>query len=112
MSTLVGGMCNVCCHMALVLALNALILYSNFNLQLFLFILFYSFLNSGIETPDRNGQNWYQHLLTLFAFFVFTRAIPKGLAFGLCLYVLRLCNVHVLYCIQLVRYLKAWKALR
>ena len=32
---------------------------------------------------------------------LFTRAILKGLAFGLCLYVLRLCNVHVLYRIQL-----------
>ena len=28
---------------------------------------------------------------------LFTRAIPKGLPFGLCLYVLRVCNVHVLY---------------
>ena len=65
------------------------------------------FVLSGIETPDRNGQ-WYQHLITqLFAFvFCFTRAIPKGLTFGLCLYVLRVCNVHVLYSIQLVRDLK------
>ena len=56
----------------------------------------YIFL-SGIETPDRNSQ-WYQYLLNLFAFFCFfTRAIPKGLLFGLCLYGLRLCNVHVLY---------------
>ena len=31
--------------------------------------------------------------------FFFTRAIPKGLTFGLCLYVLCLYNVHVLYCI-------------
>ena len=36
----------------------------------------------GTEMPDQNGQ-WYQHLLTLFAFF--TRAVLKGLTFGLCL---------------------------
>ena len=66
MSTLVGGMCSMCCHMELVLAFMHL--YSIFNLQLFLSILFTFFFKSGIETPDRNGQ-WYhyQHLLTLFA---------------------------------------------
>ena len=43
------------------------------------------------------------HLLTLFAsfIFIFTRAIAKGLIFGLCLYVVRSCNVHDLYCIEL-----------
>ena len=70
-----------------------------FNLQLFWFILKIN-KKSGIETPDRNGQ-WYQHLLYYLPFF--TRAIPKGLTFGLDLYVLRLCNAHVLYCIQHVR---------
>ena len=65
MSILVGGMCSICCHnMALVLSFMHLC--SVFNLQLFLFILFYIFKKSGIETPDRNGQ-WYQHLLILFA---------------------------------------------
>ena len=53
-----------------------------------------------------------QHILTLFAIF-FTRAILKGLSFGLCLYVLHLCNVqHVLYCVQLVRDLNLSKILR
>ena len=57
----------------------------------------YKQIKSGIETPDRNGQ-LYQHLLTLVCH-CFTRAIPKGLTFGLCLYVLRLCNMpcFVLY---------------
>ena len=41
-----------------------------------------------------------------------TRATPKGLTFRLCLYVSRLCNVHVLFCIQLVQDLHLWKALR
>ena len=97
MSTLVGGMCSHCCHiMALVLAFMQL--YRCF----FALAFAHSFLfcvQSGIEMPDRNGQ-WYQHPLTLFA--IFTRAIPKGLPFGLCLDVLHLRNVHVLYCIQFV----------
>ena len=59
--------------------------------------IFFGNLVSGIETPDRNGQ-WYQHLLTLFA--IFMRAIPKGLPFGLCLYLLRL-NVMCMFCIVL-----------
>ena len=108
MSSLAGGMCSLCCHMALVFA--CMHFYSIFNLRLLLFILFYIFILSGIETPERNSQ-CYQHILTLFAIF-FTRAIPKGLPFGLCWYVLRLCNVHVLYCIQLVSEIwtceKAW----
>ena len=83
MSTLVGG-----------ISLYAFISY------FFVHSFFFSFY-SGIETPDRNWQ-WYQRLLTLFAIFL-TRAIPKGLTFGLSVYVLRLCNVHVLYCIQRVR---------
>ena len=64
MSTLVDGMCSICCHVTLVLAFMHL--YSIFNLHLFLSILFYNVLKSGIETPERNGQ-WYQRLLTLFA---------------------------------------------
>ena len=52
---------------------------------------------AGIETPDRNGQ-FYQHPLTLFAFFYESNIIPKGLTFGLC-YVIRLYNVHVSFCI-------------
>ena len=62
MSTLRGGMCSICCHMALVLAYMHL--YSIFNLRLLLSILFYHFFQSGIETPDQNG-----HLLTLLPFF-------------------------------------------
>ena len=93
MSTLVGGMISICCHMALVLAF--MYLYSIFNLQLILSIRFFFFFKSGIETPDRNGQ-WYQHLLNLFAIF-FTRAIPKGITFGICF----LCLYHVIcmFCI-------------
>ena len=89
MSILVGGMCGVCCqNYALVLAFTHL--YGIFNLRLFLSILFFIYLFlSGIETPNRNGQ-WYQHNLTLFAFFFFTRTIPKGQHFGLCLDVLRM----------------------
>ena len=47
---------------------------------------YFIFVKSGIEMQDRNDQ-WYQHLLTLFAIFYVLRAIPKGLTFGLCLYV-------------------------
>ena len=39
------------------------------------------YIQSGIETPDRNGQ-WYQNVLTVCAIF-FMRAIPKGQTFGL-----------------------------
>ena len=86
------------------LALAFMHVYSMFNLRLFLSILLvYIFKNkSGIERPDRNGQ-WYQHVLTLFAFFFFfKRAVQKRQTVGLCFHVLRLCNVHALYCIQLV----------
>ena len=66
-------------------------LYSIFNLQLFLFILFYHFFKSGIETPDRNGQ-WYQYLLTLFA--IFYESNTEGSNFQIMfIYVLRLYNV-------------------
>ena len=45
------------------------------------------------KLPDRNGS-WYQHHLTLFA--IFYESDTEGtIPFGLCLYVLRLCNVHV-----------------
>ena len=64
-------------------------------------ILFFFFFFSGIETPDRNSQ-WYQHLLTLFA--IFTRAIPKGLTFGLCLYVfMRFVPCAICWGIQRIR---------
>ena len=43
MSTLVGSMCSMCCHLALVLAFMHL--YSILNLRLFLSILFYDFCN-------------------------------------------------------------------
>ena len=73
--------------MALVVAFMHLysiyyILYSIFHLQFVLSILVYIFFKSDIETPDPNGQ-WYQILLTLYAFFM--RTVPKGLTFGLCL---------------------------
>ena len=42
--------------------------YSIFDLRLFLSILLLYLVKSGIETPDQNRQ-WYQHLLTLVAFF-------------------------------------------
>ena len=51
--------------------------------------------------PDRNGQR-YQHLLTLLPFF--TRAIPKGVTFGVCF---MLCNVHV--CKSLEEILCGWR---
>ena len=88
MSTLVGGMFSLCCHMALVLAFMHL--YTIFNLRLLLSILTTT-TKSSIETPDGNGQ-WYQHLLTLLPFFM--TAIPKGLTVRLCLCILCLCNVH------------------
>ena len=65
MSTLVAGMCSICCHMTLVFAFMHL--YPIFNLQLSMPILLYIF-QSGTETPDRNGQ-WCQHLLTLVVMF-------------------------------------------
>ena len=57
-------------------------LYSICNLRLFLSILNFFNIKSGIQTPDRNDK-WYQHLLTLIAFFFLARAIPKGLTSGL-----------------------------
>ena len=82
MSTLVGDMCRICCHMALVLlAFNAFIQYFEFAI-----VFVHSFLyfkNSGIQTPDRN-RLWYQHLLTLFALFFFYESNIEGITFGLC----------------------------
>ena len=78
MSTLAGGMCSTCCHMALVLAFMHL--HSIFYLQLFLSILLL-FFKSGIETPDQNGQR-YQHLLTLLD--IFYKNNTEGVTFGLC----------------------------
>ena len=63
---------------------------------------FYSFFffylkKSDIETPDRKGQ-WYQHLLTFFV--IFYESNTQGTNFRMiCLYVLRVYNVHSLYCI-------------
>ena len=94
MSTLVGGMCSLCCHMAVVLAFMHLC--SIFNLRLFMSILFIYLKKSGSETPEQNGQ-WYQHLLTLFAICLM-RAIPKGQTFGLCLcFPLVKCACFLLY---------------
>ena len=69
----------------ILLVLAFMHLYSTFNLRLFLSIFVFYFLKSGIETPDRKGQ-WFQHLLTLFAFF-FNESNTKEtnlLTFGLC----------------------------
>ena len=94
MSILVGGMCSIRCHVALVLAFMHL--YSIFNCVLSIHFSF--FFKSGIETPDRNGQ-WYQHLLTLFA--IFYKSSTEGTNFQImCVRFLRLCNVHVLYCVR------------
>ena len=98
MSTyIVGGICSLCCHMALVLAFMHL--YSILNLRLLLSILFYNFLNLVLkrQTEIVNGTS----ISSLYLPF-FTKAIPKGLPFGLWVYVLRLCNGHALYCIQFV----------
>ena len=70
---------DLCCHMALVLMLCIYIVV--LICDCFDPFFFLSFLKSGLETPDRNGQ-WYQHLLTLYMPFL-TRAIPKGVTFGL-----------------------------
>ena len=94
MSTLVGGMCSIRCHMELVLAFMHLDSILNLRLLLFSFNKPKNLvLKPQIETV--NGTS--QHLKALFA--IFTGAIPKRLTFGLCLYVLHLHNVHVLYCI-------------
>ena len=70
MSILVGGMWSIYCHMVLVLAFMHL--YSIFILRLFLSILFYKFFNVVLKRQTE------------------TVAVPKGLTFGLCLYVLHL----------------------
>ena len=49
----------------------------------------------------RPKRSMYQHLVIL-SFIFLMRAIPKVLTFGLCLHVLRLYNVHVLCCIDLL----------
>ena len=89
MSTLIGGMCSICCHMALVLAFMHL--YSIFSLQLSLSILFFLFFNLVLkrQTETVNGTSISYLLYLPF----FSRAIPKGLTFGLCLYVLRVCKL-------------------
>ena len=61
MGIVVGGMCNICCHMALVIAFMRLFLS-------ILFLYFFYFFLSGIETPEQNWQ-WYQHPPALFAIF-------------------------------------------
>ena len=68
-----------------------------FNLQLFLSVLFYYFFNLVFkrQTETVNGTS-----ISPFYLPFFTRPVPKGLTFGLCLYVLCLCNVYVLYCIK------------
>ena len=47
MSTLVGGMCSIYCHMALVLSFMNV--YSIFNLRLLLSILFYNVFNLALK---------------------------------------------------------------
>ena len=87
---------------AMVELLAFMLLYNIFNLRLVLSILFfYNVFNLVLKWQTETVNEWYQPLLTLFGHF-FARAIPTGLTFGLCLGVLRSCNVHVLYYIQLV----------
>ena len=59
MSILVGGMCRICCHMALVLLLAFMHLYSIFNLRLFLSIRFSFCLNMVLkrQTQMVNGTS-------------------------------------------------------
>ena len=95
-----GALGDMCCRVMLVLALvHACII---FRLPLFLSILYFYFFifKSGVEAPDRGGQ-WCRRLLPIFAGF-FAGAVPNGLTFGLCLYVLCLRDVRVLYCARLV----------
>ena len=85
MSTLVGG-----------IGISLIHLYSIFNLQLVCPFFFNLILKCQTETV--NGTSNSKLYLPFF-----TRAILKEQTFGLCLYVLRLCNVQVFYCIQLVQ---------
>ena len=58
MSTLVGGMCSICCHVALVLAF--MYFYSIFNFHVCLSILFlYNFVNLVLkrQTEIVNGTS-------------------------------------------------------
>ena len=59
MSTLVGGMGSICCLIALVLVFLHLYIYNIFNLQLFLFSLFYNFFNLILkrQTETVNGTS-------------------------------------------------------
>ena len=71
------------------------ILYCDCFCPVFIIFIFYLVLKCQIKIVSGASISYY------FAIF-FTTAIPKGLTFGLCLYILRLCNVHVLYSVQLV----------
>ena len=96
MSTVVGDMRSMCCHMALVLV------FKNsrgiFNFRLFLSILFYIKTKTGIETSDQNGP-LYQHLLPSFAMLSESNTEKTNIRI-MFIYVVRLYNVHVLYCIS------------
>ena len=75
MSTnLVGGMCSLCCHMALVLAFMHL--YSIFNLRLLLSILFVIYFFNLVLKRQTEMVKWYQHLRTLYTCMFSTRVIP------------------------------------
>ena len=89
MCTLVGGMCSMCCHMALVLAF--LHLYSIFILRLFVSI-FYQHFFSGFETSDRNGE-WYQHLLTIYVLFYESNTEGTNIRMRMFYIVFNLCDV-------------------
>ena len=85
MSILVGGMCSICCHMALVLAFICIyIVFINCDCfcPFFYFIIFKKNLISKRQTEAVNGSSIFELYLPFF----FTRAIPKGLTSGLCLY--------------------------
>ena len=97
MSTLVGGMCSISCHMALVLAFMH---YSIFSLQLFLSILFYNYFNLLLKRQTKRSM---VPAFPNFICFFFYESNTEGTNFRIMfIYVLRLYNVLVLYCIQLV----------
>ena len=106
-STLVGGMCSMCCHMGLVLAFMHL--YSIFNLRYFLYILFYNLKKSGIETPNWSSQ-WYhyQHILTVVAICYESDTDTEGTNFRIMF--VCLCKLMRMFCKSPEVTLCGWRA--
>ena len=73
------------------------VLTCNFFCPFFFIILLIWYGNARRQTETVNGTSISKLDLPFF-----TRAIPKGLSFELFVYVIRSCNVHVLYCIHFV----------